>query len=61
MQSIGWGASHDLYVFWMIFREGVTLLSFIIVGHVWHPRAATKRAILDRVKIVLKVLKLPKL
>ena len=27
--------SHDSYIFWIFFRSGITVRSFIIVGHVW--------------------------
>ena len=54
MQSIGWGVSHDLYDSWMFFREGVT-------AKFHHSRVSSKRAILNRVKIELKALEIPKL
>ena len=53
--------SHDSYIFWTFFREGITVPNFIIVGYVWqtlgrgafllpHTWAATKMAILNRIK-----------
>ena len=27
--------SRDLYMFWIFFRQSITMLSFIIVGYVW--------------------------
>ena len=49
------GVSRDSYIFWIFFRWGTTVPSFIIVGYVWriilpHPWAAPKRPILNRVK-----------
>ena len=55
------GVSHDLYINWIFFRWGITVLSFVIVGYVWqilkrraflplYPGAAPKRPILNRMK-----------
>ena len=56
------GVSRDLYIFWIFFRYGITVPSFIIVGFVWrilgrgvkkvpHTWAAPKKSILNRVKL----------
>ena len=57
------GASRDSYVFWIFFRYGIIVPSFITVGYLWqilgrgalfapppHPWAAPKMPILNRVK-----------
>ena len=56
------GMLRDSYIFWIFFRWGITVSSFIIAGYAWqilgrgtflpplpHPRASPKNSILNRV------------